>query len=212
MQQQLQAIGLGRASSLLTEKSVSISQSGSVSGLVERTASSTTPMGTTSSTMTEGSGRKAPSGVVDLGLQEELGKGSVLLNSQTHFDRLFGLFAVSDTIAHRTWLLLRLLPLNMAMVQRFKDATKPDAKAVDWSTLLDSTNLFRFAYGLQIVNYLCREDTTAGNTTIGGDGAAVWRSAFVELGGAAYLLNVLRGLTEELLFKVCRSVRAFFMY
>ena len=170
MQQQLHAIGVSRAGPLFNSAPSS--------------SPPTTSAGSSTGSLGGGSSDR----------DEDL-RSSLLLTSQEHFDQLYNLLKLPDPIAQRTIQLLKLLPLNPGILERFRTIQNPEVRVVDWQNLLNTADTYQLMYVLHVVNHLVKENALPFPQTEQGRLLA-WRRRFIMLGGVTHLLRLFASLAR----------------
>lgn len=140
--------------------------------------------------------------------EEESKLNLILSNKSEYFDLLFDLLNLGvNEINVQAWNLLTQIPVNKKLYSNIKklDINKQD----DWNALMDSKNMYKLLYSLQIINSLiCSPD----NDSIEESELLEryeWRLKFLNLGGFEHLLKILlsQNHIEESL-KLQRRTRA----
>ena len=121
---------------------------------------------------------------------EEAKLNLILSNKSEYFDLLFDLLNLGVTeINIQAWNLLTQIPVNKELYRRIRTLDKDDIK--DWDKIMDSENMYKLLYSLQIINsFICSPD----NDQIGEaelQERYEWRLKFIRLGGLDHLLNIL---------------------
>ncbi|KAL3659461.1 hypothetical protein V7S43_015453 [Phytophthora oleae] len=126
----------------------------------------------------------------------------ILANQGSHFDVLLELVDWDESTSQRTWDLLCRLPTNNELLRNMirLRRVENDGKIgdVDWSELLDGSNIHRLLYALRLVEALLIpiEDSTPSDRELN-SGRRQWRERFVRLGGARHLYETLLKWPQE---------------
>ncbi|RLN89857.1 hypothetical protein BBJ28_00015437 [Nothophytophthora sp. Chile5] len=129
----------------------------------------------------------------------------ILANQGSHFQILLELIDWSETTSQRTWDLLCRLPTNNELLRKMirlrpvpADGETGAAVDVDWSDLLDTSNIHRLLYALRLVEALLMPIETGVNDNQELDcGRRQWRERFIRLGGSRHLYETLLKWPEE---------------
>ncbi|RLN94677.1 hypothetical protein BBJ28_00007697 [Nothophytophthora sp. Chile5] len=129
----------------------------------------------------------------------------ILANQGSHFQVLLELIDWSETTSQRTWDLLCRLPTNNELLRKMirlrpvpADGETGAAVDVDWSDLLDTSNIHRLLYALRLVEALLMPIETGVNDNQELDcGRRQWRERFIRLGGSRHLYETLLEWPEE---------------
>ncbi|OWZ19038.1 Ubiquitin-specific protease [Phytophthora megakarya] len=121
----------------------------------------------------------------------------ILANQGPHFDVLLELVDWNEATSQRTWDLLCRLPTNNELLRkmihlRHLDKDQDTPGDVEWSKLLDGSNVHRLLYALRLVESLLIpiEPSRTGDQELN-SGRRQWRERFVRLGGARHLYETL---------------------
>ncbi|KAE9356132.1 hypothetical protein PF008_g3760 [Phytophthora fragariae] len=121
----------------------------------------------------------------------------ILANQGSHFDVLLELVDWDEATSQRTWNLLCRLPTNNELLRkmirlRSEEKDQEPERQVEWSDLLDGSNIHRLLYALRLVEALLIpiESEAKGNQELN-SGRRQWRERFVRLGGARHLYETL---------------------
>jgi hypothetical protein len=114
----------------------------------------------------------------------------ILSNKEEYFDLLFDLLNLGVTeINVQAWNLLTQIPVNKKLYKSIKDLEIKEEK--DWDALMDSENMYKLLYSLQIINSLiCSPDNDQIDETELQE-RYEWRLKFLRLGGFDHLLRIL---------------------
>ncbi|GMF57601.1 unnamed protein product [Phytophthora fragariaefolia] len=118
----------------------------------------------------------------------------ILANRGSHFDVLMQLVDWDGTTSQRTWDLLCRLPTNNELLRKMIRLRNVENEAgqVEWSNLLDGSNIHRLLYALRLVEALLIPIENAANVNYElNSGRRQWRERFVRLGGARHLYETL---------------------
>ncbi|KAJ0401142.1 hypothetical protein ATCC90586_000242 [Pythium insidiosum] len=158
------------------------------------------------------SGKEAPAGPVvpavqvDDALKDlESSKESTLSQHSEYYDLLFSLLDWGQEQSARAWELLCRMPMSTQHLQRVArlrpapPQLQQSPQDVQWGDLLDTSSVYRFQYGLRIVEALL---LPLDDANVNADAEAreaprrQWRERFVRLGGLQYLADTLARILE----------------
>ncbi|RHY33510.1 hypothetical protein DYB32_001570 [Aphanomyces invadans] len=111
---------------------------------------------------------------------------ATVVNHTRFFDALFSILDWPGDTSERAWELLCRLPSNRALLHHMVVLRDSRTSAVSWESLLDTSNIPRFLYGLRLVEALLKPLTTDA-TTLHHIPHRQWRERFVRLGGGQHL-------------------------
>jgi hypothetical protein len=122
--------------------------------------------------------------------EEESKLNLILSNKSEYFDLLFDLLNLGvNEINVQAWNLLTQIPVNKKLYSNIKklNINKQD----DWNALMDSQNMYKLLYSLQIINSLiCSPDNESIEESELQE-RYEWRIKFLKLGGFEHLLKIL---------------------
>jgi len=125
------------------------------------------------------------------GVQKEESKLNLILsNKSEYFDLLFELLNLGvNEINVQAWNLLNQIPVNKNLYSNIKnlDINKHE----DWNLLMDSNNMYKLLYSLQIINSLICSPDTETLDELELQERYEWRTKFLKLGGFEHLLTIL---------------------
>lgn len=109
---------------------------------------------------------------------------SQILSQPNYFDRLFSLLSLPEPLGNLVWDLLMELPTNESLLNQISQFDDN----VNWATLLDTENVFKLFYSLQIIESLVKETN---------DKAQKWSERFKATGGVKHLFRILKDSNFE---------------
>ena len=129
----------------------------------------------------------------------------VLCNNARHFGTLFELLELPEAAdqAEEVWMLLMRLPTEEALLGGLESLQAVKTPQPDWNALLDSTNIYKLLYQLQIMESLVQpagNDGAQDSAMVDDGGAlqeaqlkdrATWRKKFLLYGGFDHLYSIL---------------------
>ena len=122
----------------------------------------------------------------------------IISNKSEYFDLLFDLLNLGvNEINYQAWNLLTQIPVNKKLYHNIKNLNIN--KKEDWNALIDSQNMYKCLYSLQIINSLiCSPDSESIEESELQE-RYEWRLRFINLGGFEHLTNILvtQGHIEE---------------
>eukprot|EP01127_Copromyxa_protea_P022514 TRINITY_DN8090_c0_g1_i1.p1 TRINITY_DN8090_c0_g1~~TRINITY_DN8090_c0_g1_i1.p1 ORF type:complete len:2714 (-),score=433.50 TRINITY_DN8090_c0_g1_i1:44-7879(-) len=103
--------------------------------------------------------------------------------AEKYFDQLFQLLTLPQPLCLDVWALLMKLPTNAHMEQRLKEISP----STNWSSVLDTQNVFKLYYCLQIVNALLQNSADSEEQLE----REAYRRQFIEYGGLRHMIQTL---------------------
>jgi len=104
---------------------------------------------------------------------------SQIMVQDKHFEQIFNLLSLPTPLCLSVWELLMKLPTNPQIKTKLKEIEEN----TDWGALLDSNNLYRLFYSLQIVDAIL-------HGTNDGSLDQAWSDKFVGVGGLKHVANI----------------------